>query len=718
VIASSPLVRLRSAGASEATGGGLTRVALCAFAGVFPPVSIARAFPRDTGTRNLSARGSRRAHSSSALPHPAARFAAFAPPHFPMLGLVALASALFLAPALAEARTFPSEVRKLTALKAELESRGLGYLLDTWVGDDPCGPTAGAPDSWGAWHYVACRALPAAEREALLALGENAAARRTPASYFAVTNVHLSDLNVEGELDALDALCAFSHLRELDLDGGRLTGPIPRWLGRCFPELTELDLSHNRLSGAIPRGVWRGLPKLRQVKLEDNRLTGAIPRELAALADLRVLWLDDNDLVGRLPPSFGHPGAFPRIISFNVEDNPRLCGALPPGIEVDWRWHLANQAGQERDWFAFCEKDPCGVFVYGGTGIGTKRACPDDSEKPTSAPSCGKVWDQCGGTVAVERPESPGAYVDAPFDGARCCRRGLRCAFVPANAPCKSGAEGACSFYQCVPERRSTSDGGVLPDAPSSFSSGASSWALPGDRVRTSVPDAIVSEYRAAVGSAEAPCAPPFAQCGGTAAYAGATCCEGAAPCTRQDEFWAFCDAGAACAGAREACGGAMAAANSNTCCRAGLECVVLDESYHECVPKRKIATLFGAEALERDPSGSGKLVRREKKRRAARPRSAAGDCAGDRERCDAGDDGACCAAAPSDADARINDVFSQKSRCVRKTPAFASCESCAGTYGQCGGVDFDGGNCCAEVNDACVRVDEYYSQCRPSESE
>ena len=180
MIASSPLVRLRSAGASEATGGGLTRVALCAFAGVFPPVSIARAFPRDTGTRNLSARGSRRAHSSSALPHPAARFAAFAPPHFPMLGLVALASALFLAPALAEARTFPSEVRKLTALKAELESRGLGYLLDTWVGDDPCGPTAGAPDSWGAWHYVACRALPAAEREALLALGENAAARRTP----------------------------------------------------------------------------------------------------------------------------------------------------------------------------------------------------------------------------------------------------------------------------------------------------------------------------------------------------------------------------------------------------------------------------------------------------------------------------------------------------------------------------------------------------------
>lgn len=47
---------------------------------------------------------------------------------------------------LAEARTFPSEVTKLLALKAELEARGLGYLLDTWKcppeGEgacDPCG---------------------------------------------------------------------------------------------------------------------------------------------------------------------------------------------------------------------------------------------------------------------------------------------------------------------------------------------------------------------------------------------------------------------------------------------------------------------------------------------------------------------------------------------------------------------------------------------------
>ena len=65
----------------------------------------------------------------------------------------------------AHARTLPSEVDKLLALKVELEARGLSYLLDTWtcpdVGPcDPCGPDAGANNNWGQWHYVACRVVP------------------------------------------------------------------------------------------------------------------------------------------------------------------------------------------------------------------------------------------------------------------------------------------------------------------------------------------------------------------------------------------------------------------------------------------------------------------------------------------------------------------------------------------------------------------------------
>jgi hypothetical protein len=52
----------------------------------------------------------------------------------------------------ADARTLPSEVTKLLALKADLEVRGLGYLMESWSCDervvmgeegcDPCGPTS------------------------------------------------------------------------------------------------------------------------------------------------------------------------------------------------------------------------------------------------------------------------------------------------------------------------------------------------------------------------------------------------------------------------------------------------------------------------------------------------------------------------------------------------------------------------------------------------
>ena len=42
---------------------------------------------------------------------------------------------------------------------------------------------------------------------------------------------------------------------EILFDGGRLRGPIPDFIGRCFPHLLELDLSHNQLSGNIPTGT-------------------------------------------------------------------------------------------------------------------------------------------------------------------------------------------------------------------------------------------------------------------------------------------------------------------------------------------------------------------------------------------------------------------------------------------------------------------------------
>jgi hypothetical protein len=43
-------------------------------------------------------------------------------------------------------------------------------------------------------------------------------------------------------------MCLFNpSLREFDLDGGHLTGPIPTWIPECLPGVEELDLSYNRV---------------------------------------------------------------------------------------------------------------------------------------------------------------------------------------------------------------------------------------------------------------------------------------------------------------------------------------------------------------------------------------------------------------------------------------------------------------------------------------
>ena len=50
-------------------------------------------------------------------------------------------------------------------------------------------------------------------------------------------------------------LCEFKDLRELDLDGGRLSGPLPDWIPRCFTALAELDFSYNNLTGTVPSSL-------------------------------------------------------------------------------------------------------------------------------------------------------------------------------------------------------------------------------------------------------------------------------------------------------------------------------------------------------------------------------------------------------------------------------------------------------------------------------
>lgn len=70
-------------------------------------------------------------------------------------------------------------------------------------------------------------------------------------------------------------LCPFKHLRELDLDGNKLTSPIPDWAPGCWPYLRELDLSWVPIGGQIPASLATApmASTLEELKLRNSGIT-------------------------------------------------------------------------------------------------------------------------------------------------------------------------------------------------------------------------------------------------------------------------------------------------------------------------------------------------------------------------------------------------------------------------------------------------------------
>ena len=71
------------------------------------------------------------------------------------------------------------------------------------------------------------------------------------------------------------------RVRELDVSGRGLRGPIPPQLGQ-LTNLAFLDLSHNQLTGPIPVELSQ-LADLRAVFLAGNQLTGCVPLGLSVI---------------------------------------------------------------------------------------------------------------------------------------------------------------------------------------------------------------------------------------------------------------------------------------------------------------------------------------------------------------------------------------------------------------------------------------------------
>ena len=160
-----------------------------------------------------------------------------------------------------------------------------------------------------------------------------------------VTWLSLRNNNLRGDL--LSELGQLTGLKEIDLTGNRLTGPIPPALGD-LPRLEWLVLDHNLLEGGIPPALGNlsalvgllmvnnrltgsitpelgNLSKLGWLQLDDNVLSGPIPRELGRLSSLRLLLLNSADLTGPIPPELGN---LSQLRSLALRNN-RLTGHIP-----------------------------------------------------------------------------------------------------------------------------------------------------------------------------------------------------------------------------------------------------------------------------------------------------------------------------------------------------------------------------------------------------
>ena len=124
-----------------------------------------------------------------------------------------------------------------------------------------------------------------------------------------------------------------SQLEEFMAGENRLSGSIPAGLGDrigggVIRPLRKLSLYKNRFSGRLPT-AWR-LRRLFLLDLGHNLLTGPVPAEWAegSLIQLRLLYLDNNQLIGSIPASFPNSIGDGRLASLSVNNN-QLTGTVP-----------------------------------------------------------------------------------------------------------------------------------------------------------------------------------------------------------------------------------------------------------------------------------------------------------------------------------------------------------------------------------------------------
>ncbi|KAI3816990.1 hypothetical protein L1987_10776 [Smallanthus sonchifolius] len=93
-------------------------------------------------------------------------------------------------------------------------------------------------------------------------------------------------------------------LRWLLLNNNNFNGELPGAF-RYFRLLTVFDIGENKISGNIPKWIGKKFTSLIALRLHKNNFTGRIPHSLCKCSDLQILDLAHNNLTGSIPHCFG-----------------------------------------------------------------------------------------------------------------------------------------------------------------------------------------------------------------------------------------------------------------------------------------------------------------------------------------------------------------------------------------------------------------------------
>ena len=142
--------------------------------------------------------------------------------------------------------------------------------------------------------------------------------------------IDLSYSRLSGNM--LDRMFRLSSLRVLNLQNNTFEGTIPEFktIGGSTPmELQECWLDNNQLIGRVPSSLYDTATNLSVLSLSENFLSGTLPgRKITKLSHLRVLNVDDNLFRGKIPTEIGVLDSLRRFsMHFNI-----LSGAIPSEV--------------------------------------------------------------------------------------------------------------------------------------------------------------------------------------------------------------------------------------------------------------------------------------------------------------------------------------------------------------------------------------------------